>query len=372
MENLPVTEFVNYIYSDENEKKIVYVAVGSAHHMARNENGIKTIEDKFNQQYPLYIRDLHLKNPDHKLYIILIDPVLENPCFTVVNKQNNIQDKKLDADWILGEYQNIYENYNDNVVLMEFRNFVKYGENDFYNFDNTIDINHQLNTLNELAMVDKWFVNVMDYSGRNLYALASSFDKILGEDKDHIFYGLASRVDGGCYIDLTENSVYFASNRDKGYITAFSPYLYDREKLSEIYKNVENKNDTESKIIKQQIKIASERIINSFKNDVLTMYRRLIIYKKNFTEGKKNPEFYRTDCEFIETKYKINIRNNGELEKNIDEILFKVSRLLDDEFGYLTKFFNKNDMKDRYKTAKELEDPYKMYSEICRIVGEFN
>jgi hypothetical protein len=368
---LPVTEFVNYIYSDEDEKKIVYVAVGSAHHMARSDNGIRQIEDKFNQQYPLYIRDLHLKNPDHKLYIVLIDPVLENPCFTVSNKQIN-NENKLDEEWEVKDYTNVYENKEDNVVLMEFRNFVKYGENEFYNVDNTIDINYQLNTLNELAMVDKWFINVMDYSGRNLYALASSFDKILGEDKDHIFYGLASRIDGGCYIDLTEKSVYFVPNRDKGYITAFSPYLYDREKLSEIYKIVDNKNDIESQIIKHQIKIASERIINSFKNDVLTMYRRLIIYKKNFSEGKKNPEFYKTDCEFIETKYKINIRNMGELEKNIDEILFKVSRLLDEEFSNLTTFFNKNEMKEIYKSAKQQEDPYKMYSEICKIVGEFN
>jgi hypothetical protein len=372
MENLPVTEFVNYIYSDEEEKKIVYVAVGSAHHMARSENGIRQIEDKFNQQYPLYIRDLHLKNPDHKLYIVLIDPALENPCYTVANKHINLNEKKLDEEWVLGDYPNVYENREDNVILMEFRNFAKYGENDFYTFENSIDINHQLHTLNELAMVDKWFVNVMDYSGRNLYALASSFDKVLGDDRDHIFYGLSSRIDGGCYIDLTEKSVYFVSKRDKGYITAFSPYLYDREKLSEIYKNADKNNDMENQIIKQQIKIASERIINSFKNDVLTMYRRLIIYKKNFSEGKKNPEFYRSDCEFIETKYKISIRNLGELEKNIDEILFKVSRLLDEEFNYLTSFFNKNELKDKYKTAKQQEDPYKMYSDICRIVGEFN
>ena len=51
MSNLPITEFVNYIYSDYHEKKIVYIAIGSAHYRTEIINGVKQIDDKSNKNY---------------------------------------------------------------------------------------------------------------------------------------------------------------------------------------------------------------------------------------------------------------------------------------------------------------------------------
>ena len=387
MNNLPITEFVNYIYSDECKNKIVYIAIGSAHHMAQNINGIRHIEDKFNQQYPLYIRDLHLNNPDHKLYIILIDPHLETPCFTVANKNinNSNNSNNYDEDWDITKYSNVYENNEDNVVLMEFRSYVSYGDN--YNLENSVDINIQLHSLNDLAMIDKWFINVMDYTGRNLYLLAKYFDNFIdSSEKNHIFYGLASRIEGGCYIDLTEKIVYFITNRINGYITAFSPYLYDKKELIEIYKIHNNNNNIESQIIIQQIKIVYKRIIDSFKSEILTIYRRFVNYKKNYTNFiiNNNLELYNSECKFIENKYGIKIINNKQdkeqdkeqdiklnIEENIEQNIIKISQILDDEFNYLSIIFDNYELKDRFEIAKQHIDPYKMYSEICKIVDDF-
>lgn len=371
MNNLKLNDFVNYIYNDDAEKKIVYIGVGTAHHMARIEDGKRVIEDKVNQQHPLYIRDLHVKNPDHKLYIVLIDPLLENPCFTIGKKVANPPLDEFDDGWKRKDnLSNVFENEEENIMLMEFREYVSYGD-DLYNYGVQYNnIEHLFNSLNQIAIVDKWFVNVMDFCGRNLYGLASYYDKDLGDDKDHIFYGLSSRIDGGCYIDLCENSVYFVSNRDKGYITAFSPYFYNRDQLSDIYKSISKKEDRDSIIMKEQMKIASQRIIDSYKKDVLTMYRRLRIYQNNLKTGVKNIEFYRMDYEYIQTKYKIHVSDMEELNKNIGDVLMRVSRVLDDEFAYVVDFFNKKELHGRYSEAKKIEDPYKMYADICRILEE--
>ena len=384
MSNLPITEFVNYIYSDDHEKKIVYIAIGSAHYRTEIINGIKQIDDKYNQQYPLYIRDLHLNNPDHKLYIVLIDPVLENPCYSVANKIINtnqeIKSNDINENWQVTNYSNIYENREDNVILMEFRNYVIYGENNYYNLESAsiCDINNQLHTLNQIAMVDKWFINLMDYTGKDLYLLAEYFDKFIdNKDKDHIFYGLASRIEGGCYIDLTEKSVYFVTNRNHGYITAFTPYIYEKDKLIDIYKyfNKNQNNNIESYIIIQQIKIAYNRIIHRFKSDILTIYRRFINYKNKYDKSNKdninNPQFYSSDCEFIKIKYDLDIKNKEEFYQNIDVILLKISNILDTEFDSMCVIFNKCELKDRYMIAKQHNDPYIMYFEICKVVNDF-
>lgn len=371
MANLPIIEFVNYIKSDESEKKIVYIAVGSAHHMARINNGIKEIEDRYNQQYPLYIKDLHLRNPDYKLYIVLIDPTLESPSFTVANKYIN-SENKLDDLWYTSKYDNIYENMEENVVVMEFRNYVRFDSNTNYDYGvESVDINDQIKFLNENATKNKWFVNVMDYTSRNLSDLARSYDKDIINDKDHIFYGLSTRIEGGCFVDLTQKSVYFVTNRDKGYISAFTPYLYNNEKLLKIYKSIEHCDDFDSQIIKEQIKTVTNKMVDSFKNEILSIYRRFLIYKNNISTVKINFLNHKKDCEYIKTKYGFDIGNIEEFKVNIDHFLFNISRLVDYEFISLCEFFNKNRLEEKYIQAKSLDDPYKMYLEICEITKEF-
>ena len=101
MTELKINEFVDYIYHDymEDDKKIIYLAIGSAHHMARVINGERTIEIQWDQQYPMFLRNIRKKHEDHHIYIVIVDPMLEIPNFTVARKINDGIENPLDDMW---------------------------------------------------------------------------------------------------------------------------------------------------------------------------------------------------------------------------------------------------------------------------------
>ena len=204
---LPIDNFVDYIYNDDrrSDNKVIYIGVGSAAHMSKVIDNKRYIDSKDDQQYPIFLRDIVLKKrPD--TYIILIDPMLEKPCFTVSKNAKDINmDNKLDEGWERHRnYNNIFFNRYENITVMEFRININYLKTD-ENYNDCICIEDQLDSLNNLAMLEKWFVILMDFTGRYIYDVSVYFDKILDKEIDHIFYGLPSRVDNGCYIDFTNN-----------------------------------------------------------------------------------------------------------------------------------------------------------------------
>ncbi len=370
MTALKITDFVDYIYNDEleNNKKIVYIAVGSAHHMVKIIDGKKTIETQYDQQYPLFLRNIHSKYPEYKIYIVLIDPMLEIPNYTAANKYAN--NNGLDNNWELSpRFNNVYINKNDNINILEFKEAVKYFNQEHY--DTCINIEPQLDVLNNIAMLDKWFIILMDYTGRDLYSIANYIDNYIWNDRDHIFYGLSTRIEGGCYINLEDPVNTFIVNNDKGYLTGFTPYIYDSDELCAIYNSLQMQEDKESNLKIKQINVYFNRIIDSFKKDILTTYRRLLIHQKNILEGKEGLEIRKYEYEYASRKY--NIQNfEDKIKNNIVWLINKFSEIIDEEFDFLLKIFNKPEYKVKYYEAKKIDDKYKMHSEIYNIVNQLS
>jgi hypothetical protein len=370
MAQLNIEDLVNYIYNDGNGNKIVYIAVGSAAHMKREINGQMVIEIMYDQQYPLFLRNIKRENPHHKIYIVLIDPMLESPPFTVSRKIKDGIDSPYDDKWRQNhEYSNVYENRSDNITLFEYKKYIYYNDLDRrYRSDDAISIEREITFLINIALVDKWFVILMEYTGRNLYELAIQYDDLLGNEKDHIFFGLPTRIDGGCYVDLENPDNQFICENTKGYLTAFSPYNYEKNELANIYQKLCRNNDEQSKMKKKQIEIAFTRNVILFKNVVLTEYRRMLSHRKNILDNKSGFEF--RENSYLAEKY--NLRNIQNLvDTNLNTTINRLSEITDSEFENIVSFFNRNDYLYEYHRFKTNPDPYAMYGQICGIVNNF-
>jgi hypothetical protein len=372
MAQLSIQDFVTYIYNDEigHENKIVYIAVGSAAHMAREINGQKVIEVNYDQQYPLFLRNIKRDNPHHKIYIVLIDPMLESPSFTVVRKIKDGAETPYEDNWSQHvEYQNVYDNFADNITLMEFKNYIYYDDSDnrFRN-EKANSIEREMSFLINIAMIDKWFVILMEYTGRNLYELARQYDTLIGKDKDHIFVGLPTRIDGGCYVEIENKYNHFVTDTSKGYLTAFAPFNFEKNELSSIYHKLLGNESEQNEIKCKQIEIAFARNILCFKNTVLTEYRRILAHRKNISENKSGLEF--RENEYLSRMY--NIKNLQEsVDTNLNGAIERLSTITDIEFENIVTFFNKREYTSEYYHYKSNPDPYSMYGQICGIINQF-
>ena len=384
MLDLELSDFVKFIENDGNElyeqKKIIYIGIGTAHNMMQIINGKLDIEVKFDQQYPLFLRNISRNNLDYKTYIILIDENLENPCFTVRNKCINNLDLSLELNLELNwhqniYYKNIYENNVENIILVEIRKFVKYSYVPQY-IGETLQINiyDKLLELKELAVLKKWFVILMDYTGRHLTELNHTLDP--GLDGDHILFGLPSRdTEGGCYIDLEEKSKEFLVSREKGYITVFTPFIYSNTEIASMYniymvQKINNSIAYIDEIKLNMIKILINNIINNIKNNVIGIYRRLLI-KRSVGESiiiSKN------EYDYLRFKYNISSFENLDNPENLETAIKALYNIIDIEFMDYLELFNKNKNKIEYFNnfiiSKNILDPYKMCSEIYKIINQ--
>lgn len=375
MTELKINEFVDYIYHDniESDKKIVYMAVGSAHNMARTINGERIIEIQYDQQYPLFLRKILKKHPDYSIYIVLIDPMLENPCFTVSRKIKDGIDNPLDDIWEQDKrHKNIYHNLIEKVQIIEFREMVKYGsDNHGYGHEHEININHQVESLINISMANKWFTIVMEYTGRDLNALASAYDNIIRNERDHIFFGVPTRIEGGCYINLEDPTNAFITNLDKGYLTAFTPFNFNDAEIVEIYHKYSKSEDEDNKVISQQIFITFKTVVQTYKDNVLALFRRLRTHFNEKTSGKTGLQFWDREYTYVSNKYKID-NFQDKISGDLNGIIEIMSSINDKEFQHILNFFGRQDVYGKYLENKHNPDPYKMYTGISGILQEIH
>ena len=152
--------------------------------------------------------------------------------------------------------------------------------------ENGENITTQLRRLNKYAIQNNITTLYHDFSGRDNKLLAELFDLELGEDLDHIIYGMSARENHGCYFDLTE-------------LTSFFPYRITRDankrpliRLFNIYKYItldyiSEKLDLQYTLYPQAMRSMIDaqkeqviiRVKNEFKNSnfsILRVIKRLI------------------------------------------------------------------------------------------------
>lgn len=185
----------------DGQRITVYVAIGPASHMKIQDPNTHewSIEPKYDQQYPMFLKSLKKKCPNDPIHIFLIDPLLEKVPFIVCNKKN-----ELDDHFVFDPERKAYHNNQTNITVYPINEYVSYpGDGRYHNENQCVDLTTFFDTLNELAIERHWLVFGQDYTGRNIANINKYYSNVLKNHYDHIIYGIADGMDGGCYIDLS-------------------------------------------------------------------------------------------------------------------------------------------------------------------------
>lgn len=366
---ITLDNILEFVADDNASKKLIFISIGCAQYFVRIMNNQKIIDIEQDQQYPYHIRNIQREYPDYKTFLILIDKHLESPCFTVSYKYTtDDESNKLSPEWGQNPFhENVYETRN--TVLIEIREFVKYYDDSEYD---VINIYKLLESFNELAMCFNWFVSFMDFTGRNILGLISSFDKQLNEHANHIIYGCPTRTETGCYVNLIETSDEFIISRNEdGYIMCFNPHAYSNEDIGKLYLEYKDNiyKTREYNMIRTRLKL----ILANFKLNILGIYRRFMMKLENDRKHIGTHELDNRDVEYIINKYGINDIQKIFME-NPESLIKNIESIVDLEFINLLNIFQIDEKSriilfDKYNYYKTNTEIYKMYSNICELVN---
>ena len=310
-----IVEDIKYNIINSNERCCIYIAVGSAAHMAKAGE----LEDLYYHQYPKCLEILK-QETNINIVHILIDPMIEMPPFITIDTRKGLSFIKRDE-------QRYYSNDGKHIVysLKEAINIKCYPER-----EGTIDITNELNELNKLAIDENLLLVYHDFTGRQNKLVAEYFDKSIMEHLDHIIYGIGSRGDHGCYIDLLHPTSLFAYIVDMEYnrrdiIRVFNIYYCMYNKL-DISMTVDIYPLDYINIITCSIESVLTHALEFFNNSLLCDMR--IIYQL-MTGKTKLDEFNKY---FVDNIRKINCNNNEEFKylfdnKKYDECFNKLLQL---------------------------------------------
>lgn len=283
------TSTIHSIFADisENvppgEPVLIYIGIGTFAGLMtfRNDQDgnptIRVLESENYHQYPPFIRHLKQTVPNLHLYIILVDPMQENP-------PHMIRDQEYTQETFYEECPDKYNSYDNLTQIYVLRKSVTISRayTDRFMSKEYIDITHDLEMLNEFCMEHNVSMIYHDYSGRDVKSVAECFDKQLGEHVDHIVYGFGARADFGCYFDLNapHSSYPYVLENDRGhnslkffniykYINSGKYYLLETER--QLY---ENQNMVNAQITEFTNLIRDE--MRNYSLSVLRMIHRLI------------------------------------------------------------------------------------------------
>lgn len=352
---------------DNSNGTIVYVAIGSACNPLK-KSSTWYVSPELEQQYPPFLKSLKKIVPSNQLYIFLIDPCLENTPFVVCN-EHNIMDSKYVVEY--GSQITTYYNETTNTYVYALKQLITYPC-DTYPTMNSTNISSFLDKLNILSIDNNWFTVFQDYSGRDINKIATYYDKQLEGHLNHVVYGIGSRIDVGCSIDLTEPYCDFVYNITNNRVTAFNPHHH--KKLDEINEfitkleceHAETKSpETEKNIIivKSQFKNFIDVKKKFISSDILTIMRqvKLLLLNKNVYNISE------WNTSYISSKYNIDI-NKMVVGKHYEQILkcmFKIlsielTNLLSLSCGHETNEIVENIV----NSIKDVDDPYKWNDSI--------
>jgi hypothetical protein len=258
---------------------LIYVGVGTfAGLMEDSPNGRFLAESNYHQ-YPPFVKSLKRLIPDLHLYIVLIDPLQENPPYMVMDPILNENFSEVVPDK--------YKSHDKRITTYVLRKNVTFDTYTSPNFDvdgpKVYNISKDMDFLNRMCIENTYSMVYHDYSGRQVKYVAQQYDSSLRMFMDRIVYGFNSREDTGCYFDMCNLSAYLPYrikfNRHRKSLKFFNIYKYLIHKK---FEKIDLAIDTYDEkfietILNQRYKIL-ENILYDFTNYHLATLRS--IYKK--------------------------------------------------------------------------------------------
>lgn len=203
-----ISSINNTINSPElqNTPIMIYVGVGTFAGLMTNQDGITFLEDKNYHQFPPCVKKIFFENRQLHLFIILIDPLQEDPIYMSTDRQLN---KRLfNSNWIhINDSIEIY--INNRISVYPFRKAVKTKINDHHFDDNIIDITDNLFQLNRISIENDITFLYHDFTGHDTPKLLEKyFSNQILNNLDHIIYGIGGGYINDCYNDFTSSEAF--------------------------------------------------------------------------------------------------------------------------------------------------------------------
>jgi hypothetical protein len=186
------------------EPIFIYVGVGAAAGLSvqnpglgQNPGPVQKLSPEQYQQFPPFLQDVRNKIPNVNLFLLLIDPMQENPPCVAID-YNLAEDTK-----------DNYKSEDGRLQAFVYRELV-YTDVDINPAAKAVNMTQNLRDLNNLAKEKGASLLYHNFTGRNTATLlAEHFDTENLEHLDQIIYSLSAREDHGCFFDLTQPNATF-------------------------------------------------------------------------------------------------------------------------------------------------------------------
>lgn len=169
---------------------VYYISIGCAANIKdkeENTNMLDRMKDKDNHQYPPFLQDFHMKNPNAKILLILIDSAMEDPPYCIQYINGSIDRYK--------SYIQI-----GNIMIANIKQNCCYSDpRDKYDGFNILPY---FMLLNEFMIDHHKMIFVHDFTGRLLPT--HELDFYINEYGNILRYDLSIGTSLDCYIDLTK------------------------------------------------------------------------------------------------------------------------------------------------------------------------
>lgn len=367
--------FNNLTKINRTTQQIIYIGVGVASNLDTKLDNV--LKDKDMHQYPPYIQQIK-EQSNLPLHILLIDPSMEEIPYSVERLGLGLGTEPFNKI-----NQNTWHNPTKQITITSINSYVIYppysdkrhyiGEVD----DDYVDITQFLISMNELCAKHKDLLFFHDFSGRDTFLLAMTFDNSLQENRNRIVYDLSNRQMGTCTIDLTDSDNYYGLERDSnGLFYVLNPFCIKKIGLLIAY------DETTNNILRIQLLTILKNELERLNKNIYYLYRRLntIITADDFDSFRIIQSMRYFEFEYIDIKYGMNlydlfVNSNGNKTdiEGLKDIILEIMRMEIVELAMCLDRMNSNE--EFYQTIansllRQIDDPKHKYNWF-ELIKEF-
>ena len=272
-----------------NEPVFIYIGIGTFAGL-KNNNGV--LEPQNYHQYPPFLQHLINSIPQLNLFIVLIDPMQEQPPYVIADKgldwvnnndSNQFTSLVSTANYACsqgsGQVQQMgrapqYMRGSGGRAPTVYSLLQKIYTDPYECYGDSTNITEELRELNKYVMEENITLLYHDFTGRRNSVLADYFDIEIGTHLDHVVYGMSARQDHGCYFDLTDIGSYFPWQLRLGaqrpLIKLFNIFYYIvNDSMNRIAQDAETYVSDMAIDVNTRINIQIEQVISTIKSDLI-------------------------------------------------------------------------------------------------------
>ena len=289
-----------------SEPTLVYIAVGCAALRTELKDGVMHLDRKLNQQYPIFIQNAKLANPEMNVICILIDKYLKSDTFMVKSKYITEELEEIKGDSIVlddaknmallddGWFQEgsvnldsdvklkIYNDYATKNTVYSIYDYVSYASSDNNgNHDDNYDITEFVTSIVAFNIVSSGSTVFHDFSGKDFRDLSKYVYDSHPYDLDRVVIGLGFGETVGCSPDLSDimYNVYF--NIRKNSISVMNPHQFNSPiEFIQAYTSHPKDNPFRVQLRRRYISMKKE-----FYDSIFTLGRQMILLSKSTLEN---------------------------------------------------------------------------------------